>query len=67
MLYAPTVKVTKFDGALRMLVDAMFETMDEADGVGLAGPQVGVSQRLFVVDDRQGNRLCFINPEIIGT
>ena len=52
VLYAPTVKVTKFDGALRMLVDAMFETMDEADGVGLAGPQVGVSQRLFVVDDR---------------
>lgn len=67
VLYAPTVKVTKFDGALRMLVDAMFETMDEADGVGLAGPQVGVSQRLFVVDDRQGNRMCFINPEIIGT
>lgn len=61
-------KVTKFDSALRMLVDAMFETMDEADGVGLAGPQVGVTERLFVVDThREGERLAFINPEIIET
>ena len=50
-----------------MLIDAMFDTMDEADGVGLAGPQVGVSQKLFVVDDRKGNRIAFINPEIIET
>ena len=67
VLYTPTEKVKKFDSALKMLIDAMFDTMDEADGVGLAGPQVGVSQKLFVVDDRKGNRIEFINPEIIET
>lgn len=67
VLYTPTEKVKKFDSALKMLIDAMFDTMDEADGVGLAGPQVGVSQKLFVVDDRKGNRIAFINPEIIET
>ena len=67
VLYTPTEKVKKFDSALKMLIDAMFDTMDEADGVGLAGPQVGVSQKLFVVDERKGNRIAFINPEIIET
>ena len=67
VLYTPTEKVKKFDSALKMLIDAMFDTMDEADGVGLAGPQVGVSQKLFVVDYRKGNRIAFINPEIIET
>ena len=67
VLYTPTEKVKKFDSALKMLIDAMFDTMDEAAGVGLAGPQVGVSQKLFVVDDRKGNRIAFINPEIIET
>lgn len=64
-----TSEVDKFDSALKMLVDAMFETMDEADGVGLAAPQVGVSQRIFVVDTRRSpeERLAFINPEIIET
>ena len=62
------VKVTKFDSALSMLIDAMFETLETADGVGLAGPQVGVGKRLFVVDTRQeGGRHAFINPEIIQT
>lgn len=59
--------VKTFDSALALLVDAMFETMTEADGVGLAAPQVGVSERLFVVDLRDGNRWVFINPEIIAT
>jgi len=68
VLYAPTEKVKEFDGALKMLADAMFETMDEADGVGLAGPQVGVSKRIFVVDTREpGGRICFVNPEILET
>lgn len=59
--------VKTFDSALGILVDAMFETMEEADGVGLAAPQVGVSQRLFVIDVRDGKRWTFINPEIIAT
>lgn len=61
-------KVTKFDDSLKILVDAMFETMEEADGVGLAGPQVGVEQRLFVVEIPTENiKLAFINPEILET
>lgn len=61
-------KVTKFDDGLRILVDAMFDTMEEADGVGLAGPQVGVEQRLFVVGiPNEGIKMAFINPEIIET
>lgn len=61
-------KVTVFDNALAILVDAMFDTMAEADGIGLAAPQVGVSKRLFVVDTRRpGEKMVFINPEIIET
>jgi len=63
-----SVPVTKFDGALSMLVDAMFETLDEANGVGLAGPQVGVNQRLFVVSIPESKiKQEFINPEIVET
>lgn len=54
------------------LIDDMFETMDAANGVGLAAPQIGMSIRLFVVDtepivedDEKGLRQAFINPEIV--
>lgn len=68
VLYEPTSEVKEFDDALKLLIDAMFETMDAADGVGLAGPQVGVSKRIFVVDDHNpGGRLAFINPVIADT
>ena len=61
-------RVTVFDNALSIFVDAMFETMAESDGIGLAAPQVGALNRLFVVDTRRpGERLVFINPEIIET
>lgn len=60
-------KVEKFDSALELLINAMFEKMDEADGVGLAAPQVGVDLRIFVIDDHRGVRKAFINPEIIET
>lgn len=57
-----------FDNALRMLVDAMFETLDEADGVGLAGCQVGVPSRLFIVSiPKDGIRTAYINPQIVET
>ena len=68
VLREPTENITVFDSALTLLVDAMFDTMIEADGVGLAAPQVGISKRLFVVDTRRdGERIAFINPEIIET
>ena len=60
-------KVTQFDHSLEILIDAMFDTLDEADGVGLAGPQVGVDKRLFIVSLSDGTRKAFINPEIVET
>ena len=46
----------------------MFDTMYEADGVGLAGPQVGMLKRICVIDTREeGECVCLINPEVIET
>ena len=61
-------KITDFDQSLSILVDAMFDTMDEADGVGLAAPQIGVSKRIFLIDTRKDKeRIAFVNPVIIET
>ena len=59
--------VTEFDDALRILIQAMYETMEEANGVGLAAPQVGVDKRFFVVGLPDGTKKEFINPKITGT
>lgn len=59
--------ITEFDEAVRMLSDAMLDTLEEADGVGLAGPQVGVSKKIFVVHIRGEKPIVFINPSIIAT
>jgi peptide deformylase len=57
--------VERFDGRLRRLVDDMFETMYAAPGVGLAAPQVGISQRFFVFDDGEGTKGFVANPEMV--
>lgn len=61
--------VEVFDEKLQRLVDDMFETMYAAEGVGLAAPQIGVSERLFVMDcdfNPSGDRrFALINPEIV--
>ena len=49
---------------IRQLIDDMFETMYEANGVGLAGPQVGILKRIVTIDTGEGP-LVMINPEII--
>jgi peptide deformylase len=54
--------VERFDGSLRRLADDMLETMYAAPGVGLAASQVGVSLRLFVYDDGEGNTGVVANP-----
>jgi len=43
----------------------MFETMYEANGVGLAAPQVGILKRIVVIDVEDGYQYVLINPEII--
>ncbi|MEG2038490.1 MAG: peptide deformylase [Oscillospiraceae bacterium] len=55
--------VEKFDEKLKELVEDMFETMYEANGVGFAAPQVGILRRIFVVDCGDGGHV-FINPQI---
>ncbi len=49
----------------RELIEDMFETMYEANGVGLAAPQVGVLKQIVVIDVDDGNQYVLINPEII--
>ena len=55
--------VEKFDERLWTLLDDMADTMYEADGVGIAGVQVGVLRRVFVVDIGEG-LIEFVNPTI---
>lgn len=56
--------VEKFDEKLAMLLDDMYETMQLADGVGLAAPQVGILRRICVIDIGEG-RIELINPKIV--
>ncbi|WP_026504848.1 peptide deformylase [Butyrivibrio sp. NC3005] len=51
--------------SLMTLIDDMFETMYESNGVGLAAPQVGILKRLVVIDCTGEDPYVFINPEII--
>jgi peptide deformylase len=72
-------RVTSFDSKFQQLVDDMVETLLDAPGVGLAAPQVAVSQRVIVVrlpddeesraeyGDEAGKLYVFVNPEIIKT
>jgi peptide deformylase len=58
--------VEKIDQRILTLLDDMAETMYDADGVGLAAPQVGILKRVIVIDIRDDQGLiCLINPEII--
>jgi peptide deformylase len=57
-------RVSQFDGTLQKLIDDMIETMQQAPGVGLAAPQVGVPLRLAVLDV-EDKLTVIVNPEII--
>lgn len=59
--------VPEVNDEIRKLVADMFETMEEYDGVGLAGPQVGKKLRLFVAIADDEIKRVFINPQIIKT
>ena len=68
-LHSPTKRVKEITDDIRTLVDDMFETMEAANGVGLAANQVGVKQRIFVYDcpddDLGENRKgVVINPQL---
>ena len=59
--------VAEVNDEIRQLAEDMFETMIEADGVGLACPQIGKNLRMFVLIADDDVRRVFINPQIIMT
>jgi peptide deformylase len=69
ILKKKALPVERVDDALQSLIDDMIETMYAAPGVGLAAPQVGVSQRLIVIDvstrEEKSPLIVLVNPEII--
>lgn len=60
-------EVSSVDAEIRRLAQDMFDTMYEADGVGLAAPQVGIGQRLIVVDPREQDvtPMALVNPRLV--
>lgn len=74
VLRKPTEEIERDYPELDKLIENMFQTMYRAEGIGLAGPQVGLAKRIFVVDgtplkedmpDMIEGRRVFINPEIV--
>ncbi len=59
--------VTSFDDRLAQLIDDMRETLTQAQGYGLAAPQVGILRRVCLVTGSDGNYIELINPEIVAT
>ena len=66
-------KIIKGEVDVINLSNDMFETMSQADGIGLAAPQIGISKRIFVVDgttledkEMSSFKKVFINPVILG-
>ncbi len=76
LLRKKSKKVTRFGDNLRQLVNDMFDTLHAAHGAGLAAPQIGVLERVFIVEippeeDEEGReiapakRYVLVNPEIV--
>lgn len=66
ILKKKSVPVTEFNGELAKLLDDMKQTLANAKGAGLAAPQVGLNERVFIVDVDEGY-FEFVNPVILGT
>lgn len=60
-------EVTEITPRIQELIDDMFETLYEANGVGLAAPQVGILKRIVVIDVTGEDPILMINPKIIET
>jgi peptide deformylase len=66
VLRKATKPVTEVTDELRRLIADMFETMYAAEGIGLAAPQVGRTERVAVVDV-EGRKFALINPQVLAT
>lgn len=64
---AEPIKAEEINDDFRAFIEEMFEAMKNADGVGLAGPQAGISKRVFVAMADDNVKRVFINPQIIYT
>jgi peptide deformylase len=71
VLEKPAATITEFNGELRKLAEDMFESMYAAHGVGLAAPQIGIAQRIAVIDvtfkEDPNAKIVLVNPEIVHT
>ncbi len=65
ILKSKALEVGAVTPSLKKLISQMILTMDANEGVGLAAPQVGISQRIIIVKDAQENH-GFLNPEILS-
>lgn len=66
VLEKPCREVTRFDRKLGKLLDDLYDTMIEFDGVGIAAPQIGIDERVAVVDiDDESGTIELINPRIL--
>lgn len=59
--------VSEMNDRTRELIEDMFDTMYEANGVGLAAPQVGVLKRIVVIDTTGEDPILLINPRVVET
>ncbi|AUN31888.1 peptide deformylase [Niveispirillum cyanobacteriorum] len=68
-LKAKCKPLTNVDGRVATLMDDMLETMYKAPGIGLAAPQIGLLERVIVVDvsENRSDALAMVNPELIWT
>lgn len=71
-LKAKCKPLTNVDGRVAALMDDMLETMYKAPGIGLAAPQIGLLERVIVVDvtdhkNEKPNPIAMVNPELIWT
>ena len=65
ILYKECKPVKEMTQRVEELIEDMFETMYENNGVGMAAPQVGILKQIVVIDVDDGNQYVLINPEII--
>jgi peptide deformylase len=64
VLTTPAAEITEIDGMLKYLADEMLEVMWDANGVGLAAPQIGVGKRLFVYQIDDDDPITIVNPTV---
>lgn len=67
VLSKPCKEVKEITPRIQELIDDMLDTLYEADGVGLAAPQVGILKRIVVIDTTGDSPIVLINPKVLET